>query len=54
MKMYKCSHSELKNYLGIAINVSERTRPGEYFVVKTVNFELRLFGRACEICTIKY
>ena len=33
MQISKCSHSELKKYLGIAINVSGKTRPVEYFVV---------------------
>ena len=30
------SPSELKNYLSITINVSERTRKGEYLVVLSV------------------
>ena len=29
MRISKRSRSELKNYLGIAINVTERTRPRE-------------------------
>ena len=33
MVISECSHSELKKYLGLAINVSARTRKGEYFVV---------------------